>query len=579
MKIDRFLAIVVVAGDGLTSIERETARAAPLLGLTARLQSQRLAVLTSPETQILSLGACGIVVGTLFGRADDSIAQSLAAGARNTGGRLLVTSAWGDYVSFIQDGVETNILRSPSGRLHAYRCRSDGLVFIASDCDMLLALGVATPTIDWGFVAGYLAFPHLLGASTGISNVDEILAGELMVVGSTAMHNEQIWSPWDHVLPASAAPDHFSRCQQLRETVRSCVGTLAARYERVVLELSGGLDSSIVAASLSGTGVSVFAMNLVTPTPEGDERRYARQVAERYDLPLGEASPATDVDLTTPLGERSPRPGLPGVLRAWEGGLVRAARETDAEAFFSGTGGDNVFCSLGSAAPATDALAALGLGRVYWQAVADVARIHDTTLWNAATKSWAGFRRRRRPLPWPRSAAFLREAALPASPDPHPWLIEPDNSSSGKRSHVRSIMAAQSHLDGYARHRVAPSIFPLLSQPVVEACLAIPTWQWIEGGRDRALARDAFRGDLPAAIVDRVTKGMMNAYCGRAFQGNRAALRSLLLDGHLAAAGLIDRPALGTYLEATGPVRDIAFYGVFTLADVELWVRSWLGDP
>jgi asparagine synthase (glutamine-hydrolysing) len=578
MKIDRYLAIVVADGRP-RSLHDEFVPAGAALDLTPRFQTDRLMVLSSPETEMFSLGAGGIVVGTVFPRDANSSTESLAAGARNTGGKLLVTSAWGDYVSFVHGGSETSILRSPSGRLHAFRCRSNGLMFIASDCEILTALGVARPAIDWEFVAQHLAFPHLLGAATGLSGVDEIRAGERAITGDRATVTEQVWSPWDHILPARAPADHDGRCAELRRVVQTSVRTLASRYEHIVLELSGGLDSSIVAAALSGEDASISALNLVTPTREGDERSYARQVAAHCELPLVEARPADDVDLTTPLTEQFPRPGLPGVLRAWEGGLIRAARETDAEAFFSGTGGDNVFCSLGSAAPATDALIALGPGRTYWRAVGNVASLHDTTLWNAAVKSVAQFRRRRRSTPWPRTVAFLRIDVLPTSPAHHPWLTEPDNLTVGKRSHVRSIMAAQAHLDGYSRHSVAPSVFPLLSQPVIETCLAIPTWQWIEGGRDRAVARDAFRQDLPASVVGRQTKGMMNAYCGRAYERNRAALHRFLLEGHLAARGLIDRPALASYLDGTGPVRDIAFYGVLTIADVELWIRSWLGDP
>jgi asparagine synthase (glutamine-hydrolysing) len=112
----------------------------------------------------------------------------------------------------------------------------------------------------------------------------------------------------------------------------------------------------------------------------------------------------------------------------------------------------------------------------------------------------------------------------------------------------------------------------------MEACLRIPSWLWVQGAIDRAVARAAFRDHLPAAVAARRTKGMMNAYCTRVYEQNRPALRTLLLDGRLAAAGLIDRTTLGRYLDTDAPVCDILFYRVLELADVEVWARSWLDD-
>lgn len=580
MKVDRYLAIAGT-GEQAGALREHGERAGQRLGLVALFAAENLVVLASPETLSLSLDRAGVVIGRVVPRSPGTSPDALTAGVRNTSGRLLTTAAWGDYVAFVRDRGEQRlaVLRSPSGGVHAFHARQGDLTFFASDAAMLLDLGTVPAAVDWDFVAHHLAFPHLVGASTGVAGIGELFPGEQIALGDTGERRTQLWSPWAHVGPAAHPGDYDELCTSLRDTVRSCVSSLAQRYSRVVLELSGGLDSSIVAAGLRERSTSVRALNLVTPTAEGDERVYAQLVASHLGFSLDEAAPAAEVDLAAPLEARYIRPGLPGVLRAWEGGCIGAAVATGAEAFVSGTGGDNVFCALGSAAPAADALLGSGPGRRFLRAVSDVASVHRTSWWTAATMAVRQARRRDRGEAWPRAAGFLRADALPRDPPFHPWLAEAQTGLVGKRSHVRSIMAAGAHLDGYTRHRVAPSVFPLLAQPVVEACLAIPTWTWVRGGRDRAVARDAFRGELPATILDRQTKGMMNAYCARAFQRNREALRPFLLAGHLARAGFIDQDRLAPYLAATGPVRDIEFYGVLTLADVELWLRSWLGEP
>ena len=575
MKIDRYLA-VAAAGSDRDALRALAARARRQLQFRSGFASDNLEVMVGPTALSSALGHEGLAVGQVLPRGSLTKSVNPTVTAPASADRLF-DDCWGDYVAFFSDLERISIVRSPSGGVHAYRVRCGELTAFASDIAILLDLGLVPARINWDFVAEHLAFPHLAGAATGIAGIDELFPGEhVRVLGAGAA--SACWSPWRHV-DTRASGDYGEVRATLHRTVRTCVATLAGRYDKILLELSGGLDSSIVAAGLRDRDAAVHALNLVTPTAEGDERRYARRVASHVGFALAEASPRDEVDLTASLETQWPRPGLPGVLRAWEPGLIDAALDTDAEAFFSGTGGDNVFCSLGSAVPAADVLLPTGLSRRFVATINDVAMIHDSNLWTVAAMAFRQARRARAVPRWPRTPDFLVAGALPDDPPFHPWLVEPGDVLPGKRSHVRSIVAASAHLDGYSRHRVAPSVFPLLSQPVVELCLSIPTWTWVAGGRDRAAARDAFRDDLPAGIVDRRTKGMMNAYCGRVFQRNRTRLRPFLLDGHLAAAGLIDRTQVATYLDRVGPVGDMAFYRMLTLADVEVWLRSWLGDP
>jgi asparagine synthase (glutamine-hydrolysing) len=111
----------------------------------------------------------------------------------------------------------------------------------------------------------------------------------------------------------------------------------------------------------------------------------------------------------------------------------------------------------------------------------------------------------------------------------------------------------------------------------MEYCLRVPTWLWLKGGRNRAVARAAFAGLLPEEIILRRTKGRLESMCERAYGANRETLTTLLLDGALSKAGLLDRPALETYLRRPGPPPDEAYFRMFDLAALELWLRSGSG--
>jgi asparagine synthase (glutamine-hydrolysing) len=116
----------------------------------------------------------------------------------------------------------------------------------------------------------------------------------------------------------------------------------------------------------------------------------------------------------------------------------------------------------------------------------------------------------------------------------------------------------------------------LMSQPLMELCLRIPSYVWITGGRDRAIARRAFADVLPPAIVRRQQKGAIDQYNLRIFDANEAYVRDLLLDGLLVKEGLLDRARLERYLtrgaSRTGfEYNDVLRHHLCT----ETWLRRW----
>lgn len=573
-----YLAVLAL-GAGRDAGRRIAERAASVLPLAPSFERDDLHILVSANTAHRTFGQAGFAVGQLVSGPAGTSGRPI--GTSPSDGHRLVSSFWGDYVAFLC-GTETDpisVIRSPSGGVAAYRTAVDAVTLISSDVEFLLALMNNRPAIDWHFVAHHLAFPHLRASATGLAGIDELFAGDCTVFHGKDAERFAVWSPWDFAAADRQITDPTEARSLVRRAVVEAVSGLTASHRSVLLELSGGLDSSVLAAALGVSGVRASALNLVTPGSEGDERTYARATAACVGLALDERQVADDVDLTQAVQSRTPRPGIPAILRPADRLFGEVARSKGVDAFVSGTGGDCIFCSPASAAPAADALRMHGPGRRFVRAVHHIAEIHDTTLWIAGSMAWRQALRPPIHRVWPNTNVFLAESMLPREPDFHPWLAEPLRALPGRRSHIRSVVAAFAHLDGYARHAMAPSVFPLLSQPVMEACFRVPTWMWVDGGRDRAVAREAFRDRLPAEIINRRTKGGMDAYCIRNFEANRARLEPFLLEGHLADAGLLDRPAVAAFLRQPVGVRDDRVYRLFPIIDVEAWLRGWLGDP
>jgi asparagine synthase (glutamine-hydrolysing) len=528
-------------------------------------------------------GGGGIVLGTVFSRSDrpehiESFDPGSTEPVRATRGAALLSTVWGSYVAIVADvdgPPYVHVIRDPSGGLGAYHIPFGDLTIVCSDLQPLLALGLIEPAVDWKFVAHFLTYPLLRARRTGLEGLREILPGSRLTLAGTTAEDTCLWSPWAFAAGRPSS-DSATAAQRVRDETRRCVRAWASRYPNLIVELSGGLDSSIVTASLPRGGSNVTCVNLVSPSPDGDERRYARLVAKQAGYALREMDlDPRNVDLSAAISEARPRPGGHAILQALDRALIDVAGAVGASAFFTGAGGDNVFCFITSAAPATDALIARGPGATFWGAIGDLAAIHDCTLWRAANLALKKAARGVHAQSWRRDNSFLRAVAVPASPERHPWLQTPQGALPGKLEHIQAVMGIQNYLDAFPRRLQAPIVSPLLSQPLVELCLGIPSWQWIAGGRNRAVARTAFAGDLPSAVAGRRTKGGLTGFAGAIFERDRRLIAGLLLEGVLARQDLLDVDAIDVYFRRDAPTQGSSFFRLLQILDVELWARAW----
>jgi len=574
MRRGDYFAVIAPAGLHPANAQK-AAEVAARHDLAQCFRAGDLLVFASAPSQ--PLGDTGALIGQACGVEPEHL-SSLAAAARQSAGRALVTRCWGDYLVLCRDPAAQCVMaiRPPASTMPTLRATLGAVTLISSNIDLLLALGVA-PRIDWDFVAQHLAFPHLRGHRTGIAGVDEVVGGECLTVRRETSSRLSIWSPWHFASADHRIDDREAATDSVRHAILSSVAELAAPFRTIMIELSGGLDSSIVAAALGAAGARCVAVNLRTPDAEGDERRYARAVAARTGHRLIEDAVDADLDLTGLAWSRTVRPGIPAMLKAADRRFLELAEREGCDAFFSGSGGDCVFAMPDAAAPVADRWLTAGGGLRFLRTAMAVAEVHDASLWRAVRRALR--QAHQTPAPWPTASAFLRKEALPTRPDPHPWLSEPDGVLPGTRAHVRAIVATLGHLDGYARQSIAPSTYPLLSQPVIEACLHVPSWLWVDRGRDRAIARRAFRDLLPASVIDRRTKGAMDGYCMRNYDRNRERLTTFLERGHLATAGLLDRVHVAEFLDRPPLRSDPRFYDLLPIIDCEVWLRTWLGDP
>ncbi|CAL4869357.1 hypothetical protein MMA231_03649 (plasmid) [Asticcacaulis sp. MM231] len=573
----RYIAIVTRDSDRRARVSR----AVSAIGLAQTVTSP--AVMIHSNTPLLPLhGGIGAVVGDLFTRAPCSVRVQVmdhraSQIARDTLGQSFLTSYWGGYVAVIEDARGlVHVVRDPSAAMPCYVLKHEGAVLFASDVDVLVAAGFLTPEIDFSFLGRHLHAPDIRTPDTGLVGVQEVMAGFRLSIGAEVQMATQAWSPWDFV-QADRAQSDAEMVEHLEETLLSCVAAWAGRYPRCLLGVSGGLDSSILAACLVEAGADLTCVTLATHEAEGDERAFARILRDRLQVPLVEAFHRPElVDFTRALSANLPRPIGHAFAQSNFGIRFELEKVLGIDAFFSGIGGDNVFCFTQSATALVDRFRSEGLGLGLVQTFADICHQNNAS---AGAVFRMAFQRYVDADPTYRfhgETRFLGPAAAHVSDSPlsHPWLHAPKAALPGKAAHIAMLAGLQGTIDGLPRDH-APQILPLISQPVMETCLRIPMWKWIAGGRNRSVARAAFARRLPKALIERTSKGGPNSFAYTVMEHHKDLVRERLTTGRLAQEGLIDARAVYEALAPNALIKPLDHMRLSDLAEAEAWVRHW----
>jgi asparagine synthase (glutamine-hydrolysing) len=535
----------------------------------------------------------GVVLGRLFLRGTaveecvTDISPTRASRIVASAGQSLTDDYWGAYVAFLVDH-ERNLLhvvRDCSGKLPCFRARVGRITFVFAVLDDLVALVGRRFPVNTKYIAAFLVADDVRIRETALDGVQELLAGDCWTQTERGDSQFAIWNP-ARVHSKGAVDEYDTAVLAVRDTAQHCIDSWASVHRSILHRLSGGLDSAIVLGCLkrSPSHPKIACVNRYTSKPGEDERKFARVAATAANVHLVESEWHSGEGLLDSRILDAPLLAKPSVqsLLLHDVAFTNAlANRYDAEATWTGQGGDHLFLQSGTPLIAADFIRERGFGRGLSCVVHDVARLTRTSYWSILRNAWlygSVIRQGRPQSLFDQAASLLRRDAFPDDFDSfvqHPWIGAIVGLPKAKQLQVSMLADLLNRPWPTVLLECAPEHHQLISQPLVELCIRIPTYLLVRGGRNRALARDAFADVLPREISRREGKGESTSYMTSFLRDHKPFLQQLLLDGFLVRERLVARETIERYVSCGQPMSSMQLFPVLACVAAEVWAQSW----
>jgi asparagine synthase (glutamine-hydrolysing) len=547
----------------------------------------------------------GVVLGTAFSQEKKFDSDSVprfhsfspheSRQAVSTGGRSLIHLIWGHYVAFIFNEEKSSlcVLRSPMSKLLCFTATFGAVRIFFSRMEDIAELKIIRPSINWAYVGAHLTcgFPPL-NEETGLNEVDALEGGECAFLKDHTIQRSFYWNPSD-IAKQSVIEKHTFAAAELRRVTQFCVNGWASMHKKILLRLSGGIDSSIVLCCLKlvPTAPEVLSVNCYSPGAMGDERRYARAVAKYASSQLieRERDPCVNFDIFRSV-QATARPVLD--FSGYENYTTdtRLAEDFGADVIFSGELGDALFEHGVGEAAAADFIWRHGFNPRLFRIAFDAAFLLGFSIWKVLTiavndglrrpvQHWTAYEYLKKYKNARFDTKLIREEIAQnfvrdIRRYSHPWVRDTHGVPPAKFMMMSGFPMETSFEGAFIDRNDAQIAAPLASQPLAELCLRIPTYLSVHKGQDRAIARMAFQTELPKVILNRRAKGTPGLWERQLVQRNSAFVREFLLDGvlrreHILDEGKIDALLLGKQMA------DLDIGDLIVQIYVEAWLRKW----
>jgi asparagine synthase (glutamine-hydrolysing) len=418
-------------------------------------------------------------------------------------------------------------------------------------------------------------------STTPFEGIKELLPGMALSINSNGQSSQN--SLWDvSSFSGSFITDENSFEEELLATLKSCTKAWVGDASGVCVELSGGTDSSGVMLLLNNflpADKKLVAANYIdSKTESSNEIEYAQEIADACNAPLH------FIDWqSTSLLDKLPEnffPNRPTTLLLFHNirkQLHDLAQQNNCQVLMNGQGGDHVFLApppqhsladywleRGLRGITTPLTALSGIYRMPWYSL-----IHDNT------KAAANYYRKIRTVKTEATPHLDKNFAQSLQHEEcylNPFLKK---MHPGKAGQIESICHAVSYSERNQTMPNACSTHPLLSQPIIELGLRVPTYQSFHDGYDRIFFRRAISRIKKTKSLWRRIKGQTTGSMVKECARHSQEIRDITLNGKIANSGMIDKKWLDEQITKMqhGQVENL--WPILHVLTAQLWLNQW----
>ena len=190
---------------------------------------------------------------------------------------------YGMFAFAIWDGRRRSLLlaRDRLGQKPLYYARSGGRLLFASEVKAILAALDATPSVEPRALARYLALDFVPTPWCIFEGIRKLPAAHVLEQRAGAEGQPSAY--WELPVPSAEAPPPAEVAESIRTRFETAVARRLMSDVPVGLLLSGGLDSTLIGATLRRLGARLETFSLGFDEPEFDESDAARSIARWLD--------------------------------------------------------------------------------------------------------------------------------------------------------------------------------------------------------------------------------------------------------------------------------------------------------
>ncbi|MND52857.1 Asparagine synthase [compost metagenome] len=524
-----------------------------------------------------------IIFGKLFEKKEGKSYQVNSNSQLDITLEKLIKNYWGSYIAIFFDKDEVKVFRDPSASKECLWYKDDERRLIFSDINSLYDKTKKRFEVNHEYIASTLYLSRVNNNRTALKNVLNLKPGCCLTISDGKV--ECFWSPVQFVENRNKDLDIKILEKKLKDTVIDCIRTWGDVYESVLLNLSGRLDSSIVAICLKlFNNTSLNALNISFESVVGDELKYAQELCEKYNISLHVfklIDPKINLKRSLSVFPYQHRPlkyGLGFECLEEEELLLK---DKKVEAIFSGCGGDVLFQNMNSIFITQDYYRDHGLKGLF-NISRRIAELTDRTVWDIFTKSITNkyFQGRKYLYEGSVNKELINSKySLIINNDyvSHPWHHSISNVSNGKKFQIAGLVDTENFYTYRKTSEYVDIVHPLLSQPIIELCLSIPSYILTPNLINRGLLRNAFKSYLPNSTYLRRSKGKIGNFYDELIKYNYEDICSTLNEGNLINSEILSKEWLDQNMKKGMADQNIRMQ-LFQLMTTETWLEKLMQE-